>query len=55
MLPVRWKALRRLPRNGNGKIDRKTLREAFQREACGGAHPAEGRGERTGGELAVPG
>jgi amino acid adenylation domain-containing protein len=32
MLPSRWKALHRLPKNANGKIDRRTLKEQFERE-----------------------
>ena len=31
MLPSRWKSFERLPQNGNGKIDRRALREQFQR------------------------
>ncbi|HKQ78947.1 MAG TPA: amino acid adenylation domain-containing protein [Blastocatellia bacterium] len=31
MLPSRWMSLERLPQNGNGKIDRRALRERFQR------------------------
>jgi len=30
MLPSRWMSFERLPQNGNGKIDRRTLREQFQ-------------------------
>ncbi len=30
MLPSRWLALHTLPRNGNGKIDRRALRERFE-------------------------
>lgn len=30
MLPTRWMQLDRLPQNGNGKIDRRVLRERFQ-------------------------
>jgi amino acid adenylation domain-containing protein len=30
MLPSRWKSFERLPQNGNGKIDRRALREQFQ-------------------------
>ncbi|HVR28430.1 MAG TPA: amino acid adenylation domain-containing protein [Thermoanaerobaculia bacterium] len=53
MLPARWKPLQRLPRNSNGKIDRKTLREEFQRDATR-AH-SEPRADRAGGELVVRG
>ncbi len=37
MLPARWLALEKLPKNGNGKIDRRSLKEGFQliaRAAC---------------------
>ena len=30
MLPSRWMSFERLPQNGNGKIDRRALRERFQ-------------------------
>lgn len=33
MLPARWLQFDRLPKNANGKIDRKALRERFQAEA----------------------
>lgn len=33
MMPTRWLAFERLPKNANGKIDRKVLRERFQAEA----------------------
>ena len=33
MLPARWMQFERLPKNANGKIDRKALREQFQQEA----------------------
>lgn len=33
MLPGRWLPFERLPKNANGKIDRKVLREQFQQEA----------------------
>jgi hypothetical protein len=48
MLPMRWKSLERLPRNSNGKIDRKALRESFQTEVCDVAAAAERRGGRGG-------
>jgi amino acid adenylation domain-containing protein len=32
MLPLRWRELSRLPKNVNGKIDRRTIRERFQAE-----------------------
>jgi acyl-coenzyme A synthetase/AMP-(fatty) acid ligase len=31
MLPTRWRAFARLPRNANGKIGRRELEEAFAR------------------------
>jgi amino acid adenylation domain-containing protein len=31
MLPTRWKSLGRLPKNANGKIDRRGLKEQFER------------------------
>jgi amino acid adenylation domain-containing protein len=34
MIPSRWMALRELPKNVNGKIDRRTLKEALQRYAA---------------------
>jgi acyl-coenzyme A synthetase/AMP-(fatty) acid ligase len=33
MLPSRWKAFERLPRNANGKFDRRQLQEAFANHA----------------------
>jgi len=32
MMPARWMHSERLPKNANGKIDRKALRELFQKE-----------------------
>ncbi|HUP24294.1 MAG TPA: amino acid adenylation domain-containing protein [Thermoanaerobaculia bacterium] len=59
MLPMRWKSLERLPRNSNGKIDRKALREAFQQEVCDAAGAAGWRGgnggDRAGDQVAAPG
>ncbi|QQS47209.1 MAG: amino acid adenylation domain-containing protein [Acidobacteriota bacterium] len=34
MMPARWMRLERLPKNANGKIDRKALRERFEQEAA---------------------
>ena len=34
MIPARWKAFDALPRNANGKIDRKRLREEFERHVA---------------------
>jgi acyl-coenzyme A synthetase/AMP-(fatty) acid ligase len=33
MLPARWLALASMPKNGNGKIDRRKLKEEFQAHA----------------------
>lgn len=33
MLPTRWQQYERLPKNANGKIDRRVLREQFQQDA----------------------
>ena len=33
MLPARWLALEKLPKNANGKIDRRSLKEEFQLNA----------------------
>jgi amino acid adenylation domain-containing protein len=52
MLPMRWKCMPRLPRNSNGKIDRKALREEFETDA--GTH-RDARADRAGGEVAVGG
>jgi amino acid adenylation domain-containing protein len=38
MMPVRWMHFDRLPKNANGKIDRKALREQFQQEAGNARH-----------------
>jgi acyl-coenzyme A synthetase/AMP-(fatty) acid ligase len=40
MLPSRWMAFERLPRNGNGKIDRASLRRLFEsHETAPARHP----------------
>jgi acyl-coenzyme A synthetase/AMP-(fatty) acid ligase len=36
MLPERWARLARLPRNGNGKLDRRRIREMFAAEEARG-------------------
>ena len=36
MLPARWMSFERLPQNGNGKIDRRALREEFQQSLKAG-------------------
>jgi amino acid adenylation domain-containing protein len=38
MLPQHWLPLERLPRNGNGKIDRRQLKEQFERKCFGETH-----------------
>ena len=38
MLPQHWLTLERLPRNGNGKIDRRLLKEEFERKSLGETH-----------------
>jgi acyl-CoA synthetase (AMP-forming)/AMP-acid ligase II len=42
MLPARWSAWRRLPRNAAGKLDRRRVRESFeeQTDAAEGARAA---------------
>jgi acyl-coenzyme A synthetase/AMP-(fatty) acid ligase len=37
MLPTRWQALEVLPKNQNGKVDRRAIREAFEAETPGPA------------------
>jgi acyl-coenzyme A synthetase/AMP-(fatty) acid ligase len=32
MVPSRWRAMERLPKNASGKIDRRRLREMFEQE-----------------------
>ena len=41
MLPSRWHVLDVLPKNVNGKIDRRRLREHFEQEAADGAAEPE--------------
>lgn len=43
MLPTRWRELDTLPKNVNGKIDRKAVREDFQRELVGAVNRGAGR------------
>lgn len=38
MLPSRWQAYERLPRNANGKYDRRALQEAFANRAADGVY-----------------
>ena len=40
MLPSRWMAFDRLPRNANGKVDRRQLQEAFAKHETLAARPA---------------
>ena len=42
MIPARWTAIRALPKNANGKIDRPRLKEAFAR------NENEGKAETRG-------
>jgi amino acid adenylation domain-containing protein len=37
MLPLRWMAMERLPRNGSGKVDRRWLKERFESNETHGA------------------
>ena len=39
MLPVRWRAMDRLPANANGKVDRVALRDMFGEEVAGEPAP----------------
>ena len=39
MLPARWMELRQLPKNANGKIDRRKLQEGFALDAANRLHP----------------
>lgn len=41
MLPARWLALDRLPKNANGKIDRRRLRDLFEGQLAGHAAQAQ--------------
>jgi amino acid adenylation domain-containing protein len=43
MLPARWLVLDALPKNVNGKIDRRTIREHFEQEAAAEPAPAGAR------------
>jgi acyl-coenzyme A synthetase/AMP-(fatty) acid ligase len=41
MLPARWKAYDRLPKNANGKIDKRAIREAFEHDLVNQATTAD--------------
>ena len=41
MLPTRWRAFDRFPRNASGKIDRRTLKDAFENNDRVDAHAAQ--------------
>jgi amino acid adenylation domain-containing protein len=43
MLPARWLVLEALPKNVNGKIDRRSIREHFEQEATAAPAPASAR------------
>lgn len=57
MLPAAWQRCEKLPRNGNGKIDRPLLAEAFRASAAGDAAepPPEARTQRTAATAAAAG
>lgn len=44
MLPVRWRSLDPLPKNANGKIDRRAIRELFQADLPAGTLAGSTRG-----------
>lgn len=52
MLPSRWAALDRLPRSANGKVDRRRLREVFERHGAEDARRPEA--DRDDRRLDVP-
>ena len=51
MMPQRWMALERMPRNGNGKTDRPLLRKQFQQEASAAAQEVDRGPESLGTDL----
>jgi amino acid adenylation domain-containing protein len=53
MLPARWLALERLPKNANGKVDRRRVQEDLQRPASV-AHPVSGAGGTLAGSDPAP-
>jgi acyl-coenzyme A synthetase/AMP-(fatty) acid ligase len=54
MLPSRWKAFGELPKNVNGKIDRRALKELFEAEARDGLRFTAKERSESFGLAALP-
>jgi amino acid adenylation domain-containing protein len=54
MLPSRWRTFDQLPKNVNGKIDRRALKELFDREADESFRAVAGEGPGSTGAVASP-
>jgi hypothetical protein len=57
MLPAAWQRCEKLPRNGNGKIDRPLIAEGFRGSAAGDASESrpEPRTQRAAARAAAAG